>query len=52
MTKQKYNSSKLKESRLRLDTKKRLFTLRMVRHWNTLSREAADDLSLEGFNVG
>lgn len=52
MTKQKYNSSKLKESRLRLNTKKRLFTIRMVRYWNMLSRIAADAPSLEVFSVG
>ncbi|KFQ59536.1 hypothetical protein N334_13105, partial [Pelecanus crispus] len=42
---------KLKESTFRLDIKKKFFTVRVVRHWNRLPREAADAPSLEAFKV-
>jgi len=38
------NSSKLEKSRFRLDTK--FFTVRVVRPWNRLPREAVDAPSL------
>ncbi|KFV07799.1 hypothetical protein N340_13310, partial [Tauraco erythrolophus] len=41
------NGFKLKEGRFRLD----LRTLRMVRHWNRLLREAVRASSLEGFKT-
>jgi len=38
------NSFKLKESRFKLDIKKKVFTMRVVRHWNNLLREVVDAL--------
>ena len=42
------NGLKLKEGRFRLDTRKKYFIVRVVRHWNRLPRDAP---SLETFKV-
>jgi len=42
---------KLKEGRFRLDLRKKLFTLRVVRPWPGLPREVGDAPSLEPFQA-
>ena len=45
------NDSKLKEGRFRLDIRKKLFTVRVVRHWNRLPRDVVDVPSVETLKV-
>ena len=45
------NGFKLEESRFTLDAKKKFFTVRVVRHWTRLCREAVDVPSLEAFKA-
>ncbi|KFP23438.1 hypothetical protein N325_00506, partial [Colius striatus] len=43
--------NKLKEGRLRIDIRKKFFTMKVVKHWHRLPREVADAPSLESFKV-
>ncbi|KFV60565.1 hypothetical protein N341_09135, partial [Tyto alba] len=42
---------KLKEGRFRLNIRKKFFTVRVVRHWHRLPREAVAAPSLAGFKA-
>lgn len=43
------NVFKMKEGKFRLDLRKKAFTVRVVKHWNTFPREVVDSPSLETF---
>jgi len=45
------NDFKLKEKRFRLDIRKKIFTIRVVRHWDRLPREVVDAPCLETLTV-
>ena len=47
----KANGFKDKESRFRLDIRKKSFAVRVVGHWNSLTRDVVDALSLDTFKA-
>ena len=45
------NGFKLKEGRFRLGTRRKFFTIRLVKYWYRLPREVVDTQSLETFKA-
>ena len=45
------NGCKLKEGRFRIDTRKKFFTMRVVKHWNRFPSAVVDVPSLEVFKA-
>jgi len=45
------NGFKLREGRFRVNIRKKIFTLRGVKHWNTLPRDVVEAPSLETFKA-
>ena len=41
----------MRQERFRLDIRRKFFTLRVVMHWNKLSKEAVDAPSLDAFKA-
>jgi len=45
------NGLQLRQGRFRLDIRKKIFTQRMVTHWNRLPKEVVDAPSLDAFKA-